>query len=247
MIEMESEEKRVHQEKMKKWGCRLVIFFVFMWICTIVSKSIYISRLPQVKAQTMEKKYVEHVVKVEGITVAGGQKAFHVLPGLRIEKLYVQDGDRVEAGTVLFCLDMKELAAVIEEKEIELAELKFRLTDEQRERLRASQERDVAVIWAMEDYEFADRETGTALERAEEELKRAEKELAEHLAEEKVQTSDSDREKAWDDYSDWKDMEYNVSNQIRKKEREIQDLEEKVAVLREEARKDEGGKEGEEV
>ena len=69
MIEMESEEKRVHQEKMKKWGCRLVIFFVFMWICTIVSKSIYISRLPQVKAQTMEKKYVEHVVKVEGITV----------------------------------------------------------------------------------------------------------------------------------------------------------------------------------
>ena len=87
----------------------VMAFYVFlglMWLCTVISKSIYGSRLPIVSTESIEQKYVEHIVEADGIVVAGDKNPVTTLSGLRVNKLMVQVGDRVEEGDVIFTVDM---------------------------------------------------------------------------------------------------------------------------------------------
>lgn len=61
---MEKDEKWISQERLKKWLKIFVIFLAVMWVCTIISKSIYVAQLPRVQVKTLEKKYIEHVVEI---------------------------------------------------------------------------------------------------------------------------------------------------------------------------------------
>ena len=64
---MEKDEKWISQERLKKWLKIFVIFLAVMWVCTIISKSIYVAQLPRVQVKTLEKKYIEKGVKKYGI------------------------------------------------------------------------------------------------------------------------------------------------------------------------------------
>ncbi len=92
---------------------------VFMIICTLVSKSVYAYQLPRVSTCQPESKYIEHKVEAEGMVVAGGEKAVTYLPGLRIDSVLVQAGDKVEEGDVLFQIDLEDLKELIGEKKNE--------------------------------------------------------------------------------------------------------------------------------
>ncbi len=221
---MERGENTAQWQKMGRWGICLLLFLAFMWICTILSKSIYVSALPRVQAQTMEEKFIEHIIEVQGIIEAGGSRAVHTLPGLRVESLCVQEGERVESGSLLLTIDLGDLASLIETKEAQLTRQRLDLSDRQARQLRGSLEREVAVLWATEDYEAADRDAALAVQRAREALERAEKDLEAHLAQEVPRTDDSEREEAWDAYHDWKDKRYDMEDKIREKEREIASL-----------------------
>ena len=86
----------------------ITAFFVFlglMWLCTVISKSIYSSQLPIVSTVSAEQKYIEHIVQTDGIVVAGDKKPVTTVSGLRVESLTVQAGDNVEEGDVVFTVD----------------------------------------------------------------------------------------------------------------------------------------------
>ncbi|MDE7416971.1 MAG: biotin/lipoyl-binding protein [Lachnospiraceae bacterium] len=225
------EEKLLNRKRLEKWIKIFLIFLAFVWLCTIISKSIYVSRLPVVKTDTPSKKYVEHIVETDGIVTTGGEIAVNTQAGLRVDRLYVMQGDEVKAGDVLFTIDMADIAGIIREKETELSKMQCNLSDIQVNAVIDAQKKEVAVLWAQEDYETADKETLIAKERAKEALDKAVAELEKHLADTVPYTSDSARRKAWDDYHDWVNRGYNISDQITAKEREIQDLEEQVAEL----------------
>ena len=53
----------------KKVLAGFVLFMGAMWVCTLVSKSLYAARLPVVNTVMPEEKYIEHIVEVEGIVV----------------------------------------------------------------------------------------------------------------------------------------------------------------------------------
>ena len=110
------EEKRAGEIRKKKIIAGFFIFLALMWLCTIISKSIYASRLPVVTTVEVEQKYVEHIVEVEGIVIAGDKNPVTTLGGLRVDKVMVQVGDRVEEGDVLFTVDMEDLKTIMEEK-----------------------------------------------------------------------------------------------------------------------------------
>ncbi|MDE7260274.1 MAG: efflux RND transporter periplasmic adaptor subunit, partial [Lachnospiraceae bacterium] len=133
----------------------IVGFFVFlglMWLCTVVSKSIYASELPIVSTESIEKKYVEHTVNVDGIVVAGDKNSVTALGGLRIDKLAVQVGDQVEEGDVLFTIDMDDLTDIIDEKQTAVSKLQTQInTLAQNEEL-ARQKRELEEQRAREDY-----------------------------------------------------------------------------------------------
>ena len=225
------EEKLLLRRRMEKWMKIFVIFLAFVWLCTIISKSIYVSGLPMVKTDTASKKYVEHIVNTDGIVTAGGEIAVNTQAGLRVDKIYVHEGDAVQAGDVLFTIDTSDLTELISAKETELSKLQCNLSDWQVNAVIDAQKKEVAILWAKEDYETADKETAVAKARAKEALDKAEAALGEHLADTVPYTADNARRNAWDAYHDWVNKGYGIADKITAKEREIQDLEEQLAEL----------------
>lgn len=225
------EEKLMSRRRMEKWIKIFLVFLACVWLCTIISKSIYVSGLAVVKTDTPSKKYVEHVVEADGIVTTGGEIAVNTQSGLRVDRLYVMQGDAVKAGDVLFTIDLRDIADIISAKETELSKLQCNLSDIQVNEVIDAQKKEVELLWAQEDYETADKETLTAKERAKEALDLAEAELGKHLADPVPYTSDNSRQEAWDDYHDWVNRGYSITDQITAKEREIRDLEEQLAWL----------------
>jgi len=225
------EEKLLLRRRMEKWMKIFLIFLAFVWLCTIISKSIYVSGLPMVKTDTASKKYVEHIVNTDGIVTAGGEIAVNTQAGLRVDKIYVHEGDAVQAGDVLFTIDTSDLTELISAKETELSKLQCNLSDWQVNAMIDAQKKEVAILWAKEDYETADKETAVAKARAKEALDKAEAALGKHLADTVPYTADNARRNAWDAYHDWVNKGYGIADKITAKEREIQDLEEQLAEL----------------
>lgn len=225
------EEKLFIRRRMEKWMKIFLVFLAFVWLCTIISKSIYVSGLPMVRTDTASKKYVEHLVRTDGIVTAGGEIAVNTQAGLRVDRIDVRQGDAVKAGDVLFTIDTTDIAELISAKEAELSKLQCNLADWQTNAVIDAQKKEVAILWAKEDYETADKETAVAKERAKEALEKAEAALGRHLADTVPYTADNARRNAWDAYHDWVNKGYSIADMITAKEREIQDLEEQLAEL----------------
>ena len=156
-----------------------LIFLGLMWLCTIISKSIYASKLPVVTVTLAEEKYVAHMVEVEGIVVAGDKNPVTALSGLRIDKILVQPGDKVEEGDVLFQVDQDDLEAIMEEKQAQIAKLQLQVdTILQNEEL-ARQKKALEEERAREDYDALARYENTLVGRAAEEVNKAEKNMEE--------------------------------------------------------------------
>ncbi len=161
----------------KKIVASFFIFLVFMWLCTVISKSIYASKLPIVSTESIEQKYVEHIVKVDGIVIAGEKSPVTAISGLRVEHLSVQVGDSVEEGDVLFTIDMEDLTDLIEEKEAAISKLQTQIdTVLQNEEL-ARQKKELEEQRAREDYDALARREDTLVGRGAEEVNQAEKDL----------------------------------------------------------------------
>ena len=161
----------------KKIVAGFFIFLVFMWLCTVISKSIYASKLPIVSTESIEQKYVEHIVKVDGIVIAGEKSPVTAISGLRVEHLSVQVGDSVEEGEVLFTIDMEDLTDIIEEKEAAISKLQTQIdTVLQNEEL-ARQKKELEEQRAREDYDALARREDTLVGRGAEEVNQAEKDL----------------------------------------------------------------------
>ena len=214
---------------MKNWMKGLVGFLVFMWSCTIISKSIYVSKLPQVQVENPAQKYIEHVVETDGMVIAGEKQAINTLAGLRVSEIKVQEGDYVEEGKLLFLIDLEDLAQIIAKKESELRKLQYQLSDTQFNQILESQKKEIARLWAYEDYELADEETAIAVTRAQEALNEAENNLKKHVGTTVPHTSDEERQNAWNRYNGWKSKLYQTQDNKTEKERELSALQDKLA------------------
>ncbi len=159
----------------------LGIFLALMFVCMLVSKSIYASQLPIVTTIAPESKYIEHTVAVEGIVVEGASQAVMALPGLRVESVQVQIGDHVEEGDVLFRLDMEDLGTLIEEKQTQIDKLSLQIASLEENKALAQQKKDLESARAKEDYDKTAQEKDTDVGRALQEYVEAEEELEEHM------------------------------------------------------------------
>lgn len=211
-------------EKNKKWIRLFLIFLAVMWLCTIISKSIYVSGLTRVRTDVPSKKYIEHIVEADGIVFAGGEVSVNTLSGLRVEKIYVQQGDEVKQKDALFSVDLRDLEELIAKKEEEIARIELQLITAQFNETLDAQKKEIALLWAEEDYENADKETALTVERAQSALAKAENDLQKHLDTDAPHTSSSDRKKAWNKYNEWKKRCYELEDRISEVEKEIQKL-----------------------
>lgn len=121
------QEEKLLRNKRKKIFAGFILFLGLMWLCTVISKSIYASKLPMVTVSTTEQKYIEHIVEAEGIVEAGNKNAVTALSGLRVESLAVHEGDKVVEGDLLFTIDMEDVKEIMSEKQTEISKVQLQI------------------------------------------------------------------------------------------------------------------------
>lgn len=201
----------------------LLGFFVFlclMWLCTIISKSIYASRLPIVNVDSAEQKYVEHKVEAEGIVVAGDKNPVTALSGIRVNKLMVQVGDRVEEGDVLFTVDMDDLDEIMAKKQTEISRLQIQINTILENEELARQKRALEEERAREDYDALSRYNNTLVGRAAEEVNQAENHIENQAGGTDEELKDALQSAAYAEA----DAKWARDNAIKEAERNVQDI-----------------------
>lgn len=150
----------------KKIIAGFILFLGFMWLCTVISKSFYTTKLPVVSTTKPEEKYIEHIVEAEGIVVEGGKKAVTALGGLRVEELLVHVGDRVEEGDVLFRINLDDLRELMKDKQTEIDKLQLQVNSILENQELARQKKEIEEARAREDYDTTARQKNTDIGRA---------------------------------------------------------------------------------
>ncbi len=206
--------------KNKKIMAGFCFFLLFMWLCTVISKSIYATKLPMVTVSSPEQKYIEHIVKAEGIVEAGNKNPVTVLGGLRVENLMVHEGDKVAEGDLLFTIDMEDLEEIISEKQTEIAKLQLQIDTILQNQEIADQKKALEEQRAREDYDALARYQDTLVGRAAEEFAKAQEDIDEvdGAADEAMQ--DSLQSAAYGEA----DAKWNRDNTIKEAGRKVEDI-----------------------
>lgn len=178
------------EKRKKRIAAGLVFFLGFMWVCTLVSKSIYASRLPMVTTTRIDAKYIEHVVEMEGIVEAGAKLPVVVLGGLRVEELAVHTGDKVEEGDLLFTVDLEDIREKIAEQETACQKVQLQIDAILHNKELANAQKALEEARAREDYDALARYQDTLVGRAAEDVAQAEEDLEELQEENREHESD---------------------------------------------------------
>lgn len=174
----------------KKAVIGFITFLASMWICTLISKSVYTSKLPVVSTASPESKYIEHRIEAEGIVIEGGKQAVTFFSGLRVENVSVHVGDRVEEGDVLFQVDLDDLKGLIEEKQNAIDMLQVEINTLISNKELAQERKELEEARAREDYDSTSRLENTDVGRALDRYVRAEQALEDFLNDPEIWSMD---------------------------------------------------------
>ncbi len=171
----------MEEKRKKKIMAAFAAFLVLMWLCTVISKSVYGSQLPIVSTVTAEQKYIEHIVEADGIVVAGDKIPVTAVSGLRVGRLAVQAGDRVEEGDLILTVDLDDLRDIIAERQTEIDKLQAQIDTIAQNQELARQKKELEEQRAREDYDEIARREDTLVGRAAEEYSKIEDEIGRQL------------------------------------------------------------------
>ena len=181
-------------------GC---VFFVIMFLCTLLSKGIYGASLPQVETEKPEKRALGHMVEAEGMVTANREVAVDTVSGLKVNQIYVNLGDSVSANTLLFDVDQEDLKEKISEQELAIKKLEMSNEQARQQKELDAQKELLAQNRSLEDYALADTEEDRKIEQAGDAVAKAEEKLDEHLNNQPKQTPDEERNQKKEEYKDW--------------------------------------------
>lgn len=181
-------------KRRKRIVAGLAVFMAFMWLCTLVSKSIYTSKLPMVSTTRTDSKYIEHIVEAEGIVEAGAKLPVTALSGLRVKELAVHAGDKVEEGDLLFTVDLEDMEQIMEEQELAAAKVQLEIDAIVHNKELAQSQRELEEARAREDYDALARYQDTLVGRAAEGVAQAEEALEELQAQNREHEGDWKKE-----------------------------------------------------
>lgn len=190
-------------KKKKKILYACCVFFVIMFLCTLLSKGIYGASLPQVETEKPEKRALGHMVEAEGMVTANREVAVDTVSGLKVNQIYVNLGDSVSANTLLFDVDQEDLKEKISEQELAIKKLEMSNEQARQQKELDAQKELLAQNRSLEDYALADTEEDRKIEQAGDAVAKAEEKLDDHLNNQPRQTPDEERNQKKEKYKDW--------------------------------------------
>lgn len=165
---------RIYADTIRKKAARyFVLFLLFMLLCTFISRGIYAYQMPRVEIGQAAGKTISHTISADGNIEAARQTDVVVEEGIRVSEVCVEEGEKIEKGTVLLKLDTEDLQELFEditekitvqEEKIEVLKQGSRIEEQavQTERRRAKKEisrirneQEKAVLNAKKAYEKA--------------------------------------------------------------------------------------------
>lgn len=208
--------------KKQRWiGIAFGFFLAFMFLCTLISRAVYVSKLPQVKTTTPNRMALNHQVQADGIVHQGREYAVNALSGLRVRTVYMNVGDRVESSTLLFDLDMDDLREKIQEQELEIKKLELQTAAMAQNQYLDGQKRQLEDTRAKEDYDRAKVQAGETLNRAEEDLDKAEDAYDAHTDHSVKTTSNAQRKAQQAAYEEWVQKDTELRQALEEAERSL--------------------------
>ncbi|MFR3251051.1 MAG: biotin/lipoyl-binding protein [Eisenbergiella sp.] len=191
--------------KKKKIVAAAAGLFVFLAVCTLISKSVYAYRLPQVTTAAASKKSIGKKIELSGTVMQTKDHAVSVLPGVKIETVEVTKGQKVQEGDLLFTVSMEDLEEQILEKRLSIQKLQVQIRTLLENNELINRKKVTETNRALEDYVGAVSENDALIGRARQKEEQAKQDLSKHLEEEPQLTKDSDRERERDEYARWKE------------------------------------------
>lgn len=210
-------------KKQKRVLTAFGIFLALMFLCTLISRAVYASRLPQVSVETPRRMALNHTVAADGIAHQGREYAVTALSGLRVRTVYANVGDKVTTETLLFDLDLEDLKEKIQNKELEIKKLQLQIASLEQNKSLDAQKQQTENARAQEDYNRAESKTGEALERAREDLEDAEDAYDAHRDHPEQVTSEEERRAQMAAYEEWSRKKTELEANMEEAERIYQE------------------------
>lgn len=165
-------------------------FLGFMLSCTLVSRGMYASRMPQIKTGKPVIQRLTHKLELPGVLekksseITGSRCAVYGQPGMRIEGIAVKASDKVNPGDVLFQVNLEDVRKSLKklEKTVEEARQEKQSIKEQEQLSHSEWERKKSQVRkrGQEDIQSARREQNILVRREKKEYLQAKKELEEY-------------------------------------------------------------------
>lgn len=208
--------------------------FVFLAVCTLISKSVYAYRLPQVTTAAASKKSIGKKIELSGTVMQTKDHAVSVLPGVKIETVEVAKGQKVQEGDLLFTVSMEDLEEQILEKRLSIQKLQVQIRTLLENNELLNRKKVTETNRALEDYVGAVSENDALIGRARQKEEQAKQDLSKHLAEEPQLTKDSDRERERDEYARWKEEGMRLEERVSVLQKQLRQAQEEADRLQKE-------------
>lgn len=208
--------------------------FVFLAVCTLISKSVYAYRLPQVTTAAASKKSIGKKIELSGTVMQTKDHAVSVLPGVKIETVEVAKGQKMQEGDLLFTVSMEDLEEQILEKRLSIQKLQVQIRTLLENNELLNRKKVTETNRALEDYVGAVSENDALIGRARQKEEQAKQDLSKHLAEEPQLTKDSDRERERDEYARWKEEGMRLEERVSVLQKQLGQAQEEADRLQKE-------------
>lgn len=220
--------------KKKKIVAAAAGLFVFLAVCTLISKSVYTYRLPQVTTAAASKKSIGKKIELSGTVMQTKDHAVSVLPGVKIETVEVAKGQKVQEGDLLFTVSMEDLEEQILEKRLSIQKLQVQIRTLLENNELLNRKKVTETNRALEDYVGAVSENDALIGRARQKEEQAKQDLSKHLEEEPQLTKDSDRERERDEYARWKEEGMRLEERVSVLQKQLGQAQEEADRLQKE-------------
>lgn len=181
-----------------------------MLIMTLVSRTVYVSRMPQIKWSNPTASSIRNKLTADGTVEAVNAQAITGMEGLLVEKVYVTEGDQITTGTLLYEVNMEDL-----QTQLAHLESQERVWQGQVQALR--QEADTKITRAQEDYDITLAELDRQIEEQTKQLENVMEDLDIHMF--RIPKEDAPDE-VW---IAWADERVRLDREIAEQKRAIED------------------------
>lgn len=158
------------KQRMIKAG---VLLFGLMVLFTVISRAAYNMSIAEVSAEKPEPQTFTPDVSAQGVVTGSQEIAVSTAESVRVKTVHVMAGQAVEAGEVLYELDLQDLTEKMREKQLELQSLDLQIRGTAESEAAAEQSRQLSRSQAQEDYNRIAARENEAVDAALNELRQA--------------------------------------------------------------------------